>query len=240
MLGTESSQVPHDEVLERLDIGPGKLIAAPAEDLGRSFSAYSFKMQCAKISKSSFQHHGPTLFRLRKQQIEQAQIIVERFHLDILFSGEFVRIVEQTLELRWVEALHQRGDVENQYAEGIVNLEIEAGPVGIVEHQFDIGFFGHNFMEPALVDIVAEDAAIQVASLVIGNAIEIDAVQVLEGDGLVTVKAGGTNILKVMLGLDPPGIKFHSGLPRSDRLDPGQVAVAPQTGQIHSFTHLGF
>src|SRR5207244_2302664 len=114
------------------------------------------------------------------------------------------------------------------------------GPVGIVEHQLDIGPLRYDLIEPALVEVVTEDAVVQIPGLGVGDALEVNAVQVLKGGQLVAVEAGGTGIVEVVPGPGPPVLELAARLPGRQGMVPGIVAIAPKAVEIHPFAVLGF
>src|SRR5216683_2164175 len=133
-----------------------------------------------------------------------------------------------------MKTLHQRGDVENQDAERVINLEVEAGPVWIVKHQLDVGPLRDDFIKPALFQVVAIDAVVELAGLSVSDPVEVHAVEVLKSGELIAIEAGGAGIDKIMLGLRPPIVKLLSRLPRRQRMVPSVVAVTPQPRQVHA------
>ena len=103
-----------------------------------------------------------------------------------------------------MKAGDERRDVEDQDAEGVVGLELEPAPVGVVEHQLDIGPLGDDVIEPGLILIMGEDLFVERRGLGVGDAVEVDAVEVGEGRKLVAIDAGGAGVVEVVLGLAPP------------------------------------
>src|SRR5262249_35475039 len=131
-------------------------------------------------------------------------------------------------------------DVEDEDAERVINLEVEPCPIGIVKHQLDIGLLRNDFIEPALFQIVAMDAVVELARLSVGDSVEIDAVEILKRGKLIAVEAGGAGVGEIVLGFCPPTPKLLSRLPGSERMVPGVIAVPPQARQVHPSSMLGF
>src|SRR5262249_43458555 len=110
-------------------------------------------------------------------------------------------------------------------------------PIRVIEHQLDIRPFGDDVVKPSLVFVVGDNAVIQLLRLGIGDAVEIDAVKVLEGGQLVTVKAGGANVFEVVLSGSPPPEVGAVGEPRGWAINRRGMTVATKSGyflQLHN------
>src|SRR5262249_46982720 len=91
-----------------------------------------------------------------------------------------------------------------------------------------------------LVEVVAEDAVIERASLLVGQLLEVDAVKVLERRQLIAVEAGSPSVIEIMLGFGPPVAELLARLPRRERVVPGIVAVPPDAVEVHPLALVGF
>src|SRR5262249_31477792 len=134
---------------------------------------------------------------------------------------------------------YERGDVEHAHGEGVFRFEGVAAPKRVIEHQFDVGLLRDNLVKPALIEIVAIDALIELAGLLVVDPVEINAIKVLEGGQLVAVETGGAGVGEVVLGKGPPVIELLTGLPGGDRIDPGVVTVAPEACEIDALAAFG-
>ena len=161
-----------------------------------------FRTQRTLVSERRLQADRPCLLGLLKQPVEDHQIVVERVDLDPFARAKWYGS-SLFVELGGMKAGDERGDVEDQHAEGVVGLELEPAPVRVVEHQLDVGPLGDDLIEPALVLVVSEDLIVELAGLYVGDPVEVDAVEVREGRELVAVEAGGPGVVEVVLGLVP-------------------------------------
>src|SRR5262249_46280131 len=105
---------------------------------------------------------------------------------------------------------------------------------------FDIRAFGDDLIKPALIEIVTKDAGVDLTGLGVGDAVEVNAVQVLKGGKLIAIEAGGARVVKIVLCLGPPILEFAPGLPRRQFMIPRVVAVSPKAIQVHSFAVFRF
>ena len=67
-------------------------------------------------------------------------------------------------------------DVEDQNLERIVGRELQSAPVGVVEHEFDIGFLSDDIVKPVLIFIIVPNLLIEVFRATIGECFEIDVI----------------------------------------------------------------
>ena len=197
------------------------------------------KAQTPLVGDRGFEAGRPGVLGFLEQSVQHGQVIIQGLHLHPLIPGEQVRIVKGRLELRGVKSGGQHRDVEDEDAKGIVGLEPEPGPVGIVEHQLDVRPLGDDVVDPAHILVVLENPIIEGAGLLVRDPVEIDTVEVLERESLVAIEARRPGRAEIVPGLAPPGIEAHAGRPRCQRVDPGVVAVAPDAPEIHPLAALG-
>lgn len=120
-----------------------------------------------------------------------------------------------------------------------MGLEVERSPVGVVEHQFDVGLLRDDPVDPLRVPVVLEDTIVELTGLGVAQGLEIHAVKVLDGDVRVAVEARGAQVVKLWLGPGPPLLEGAAVPPFREPVDPTQVTVPPQTGQGHSAPPVG-
>src|SRR5262249_53813600 len=82
--------------------------------------------------------------------------------------------------------------------------------------------------------VVGEDPGIERGGLRVGDAIEVDAVEVAEGGELVAVEPGGPSVVEVVPGAVPPGGERLTGASRRRRADLREVAGAPEAVERHA------
>jgi hypothetical protein len=82
--------------------------------------------------------------------------------------------------------------------------------------------------QPFLVFVVLEDPGVQVARFLVGDAVEVDPVEIPERGELIPVEARGPDVVEVVLPLGPPLVERAARLPRRDGVVPGEIAVPPQ------------
>jgi hypothetical protein len=83
-------------------------------------------------------------------------------------------------------------------------------------------------VDPALVAVVVEDPGVEGRGLLVGEAVEAHAVEVAEGGELVAVEPGGAGVVEVVPGPCPPGGEWPVGSPGRRRVDPAELAGAPE------------
>ena len=88
-------------------------------------------------------NYNSEVFRLIEQRDIQnvEMVLAERFDWQIVLFREGIWIVQWIAELRGVESPHQRRHVAEGHGERVVSRKIKTGPVGIDDHQLDIGAF---------------------------------------------------------------------------------------------------
>jgi hypothetical protein len=138
------------------------------------------------------------------------------------------------LELGGVEPVEEGCDVEDQDLERVMGTEVEPPPVGVVEHQLDVGALGDDVVDPARILVVGEDPGVECGGLLIGDAIEVHAVEVAEGRELVAVETGGPRVVEIVPGPLPPGGERLAGAPGRRRVDLGEVAGSPEAVEGHA------
>lgn len=233
VFGAHLAESPHDEILEVLDFGGGEDGGAFAEDFFCAFAGDVFEMEGALIGEGGLEADGVIVFGGEEEMVENLEVVIERFDGEAVLLGEDIGAVGIGGGFGGMETADEGGNIEDEDFPRVEGFEFEAGPVGIIEHQFDVGLFGDDFVEPFLIFVVFKDTAVEFAGLIIGDGVEVDAVERLEGDGLIAVKAGGASVLEIVSGFGPPGIEFHSLFPRGEGVVPGVIAVAPKSGEVH-------
>ena len=86
----------------------------------------------------------------------------------------------------------------------------------------------------SLVVIVGEDLGVERRGLLVGDAVEIDAVEVAEGGELIAVEAGCPGVVEVVLGPGPPGRERLARTAGCGPVDLGEVTGSPEAIQGHA------
>ena len=75
-----------------------------------------------------------------------------------------------------MKTAHERGHIEHKHFERIVGSQLQPRPIGIIEHQFDIGALSDDVIKPFLVAVIFENAMVERARLVVGDTVKINAI----------------------------------------------------------------
>src|SRR5262249_32482253 len=153
------------------------------------------------------------------------EIVIQGLHREILLLGELVRIVSGELEFGRMKSTNQGSDVEHLNPEGIFGAKLESAPVRINKHQFDVGFFRYDLIEPTAIKVVAPETLIQFLGLLVGDNVEVNAVEVLKRREHISIEAGGAGVGEIVLSLGPPIGECAARRPRRKRVDPAIVAA---------------
>ena len=71
------------------------------------------------------------------------------------------------------------------------------GPIGVDEHQLDVGPPRDNVLQPGAVAVVGEDAVVKSRACFVGHGLEIDAVQVAKRREQVAIKARRPRVVEI-------------------------------------------
>src|SRR5262249_5850564 len=112
-------------------------------------------------------------------------------------------------------------------------------PIRIVKHQLNVSPFRDHMIQPFLGLVVLKDTFVEIEGLIIGDAVKVYPIKILERRKHVAIKASRAGIGKIVSSLGPPLFECAPWFPRCNRVYPFVVATLPYSSQGHATTTLG-